>query len=141
MESKYLERFKRLSGKDELFALHGGRILIEILKQPEIKSKSGLIVAAPSDFARGSTAETSRATLAMVLLVGSGYVDTDGTDIPVGASPGQVVMVNDFGLRTFSSLPGISDYTANSVALIDESLIQMSWPSVESFTEYCKLLE
>jgi co-chaperonin GroES (HSP10) len=140
-ESKYLERFKRLQDASDLYRLHGGRLLVEILPQQEIKSSGGIVLAAPKDFARGSTAESSRGTIAVVLLVGAGYIGADGVEYAIDAKPGSIILLNDFGLRCFSTLPGISDYVANSVALIDESHIQMSWESMEKFNKYVELLK
>jgi co-chaperonin GroES (HSP10) len=114
---------------------------VELLQQEEIKSAGGIVLAAPKDFVRGSTAETSRGTIAVVLLAGEGYYDADGNDVALDVAPGNVILLNDFGLRTFSTLPGIADYTANSIALIDESMVQMSWKSEEDFESYCNLLK
>lgn len=132
MESKYLTQFTNV--KD--FKLNGARLLIEVMPPEEIKSAGGLIVAAPSGFAKGSTADTCRATLAIVLLIGEGYVDAEGTEYESTVKPGAVVMVNDFSVRTFSTFPGLRSYTANTLAVIDENNIQMQWESLEQFKSY-----
>lgn len=139
--SKYLSKFIKLNDHRDKFKLHGGRVLIELMPTEEIKSAGGIIVAAPSNYAKGSTAETSRGTLATVLLSGEGYVGSEGEEYELDAKPGKVVLINELGLKTFSVFPGLADYTANSIALIDEGMIQMSWNSLEDYEAYCNLLK
>lgn len=139
--SKYLEQFKRLENNKELYRLNGGRVLIEILPKPELKTAGGIItMAAPANFAKGATFETQAGTVGIVLLTGEGYVDNDGTSYEIDLKPGNIVMVNDFGIKTLSSFPGLGQYTAQSLAVIDETTVQMTWPSIETFTEYSKIL-
>lgn len=138
--SKYLEQFKRLENNKELYRLNGGRVLIEVLPKPELKTAGGILMAAPANFAKGSTFETQAGTVGIVLLTGEGYVDNDGTSYEIDLKPGNIVMVNDFGIKTLSSFPGLEQYTAQSLAVIDETTVQMTWPSIETFTEYSKIL-
>lgn len=138
--SKYLEQFKRLENNKELYRLNGGRVLIEVLPRPEVKSSGGIVLAAPTNFAKGATFETQTGTVGIVLLTGEGYVDSDGTPYDIDLKPGNVVMVNDFGIKTLSIFPGLEQYTAQSLAVIDETTVQMTWPSIEAFDKYAALL-
>ena len=138
--SKYLEQFKRLENNKELYRLNGGRVLIEVLPKPELKTAGGILMAAPANFAKGATFETQAGTVGIVLLTGEGYVDNDGTSYEIDLKPGNIVMVNDFGIKTLSSFPGLEQYTAQSLAVIDETTVQMTWPSIEAFTEYSRVL-
>jgi len=141
INSRYLDKFKKLAGNEGLFKLHGGRVLIELIQQEEIKTAGGIIVSAPRDYVRGTTAESSRGTLGLVLLAGAGYYDMEGNEVSLDVKTGALVLVNDFGLKCFSALPGLKDYTANSIAMIDDSMIQMSWSGVEDYAAFSKLLE
>lgn len=138
--SKYLEQFKRLENKKDVYRLNGGRVLIEVLPRPEVKSSGGIVLAAPSGFVKGSTFETQTGTVGIVLLTGEGYIDSDGTPYEIDLKIGSIVMVNDFGIKTLSMFPGLEQYTAQSLAVIDETTVQMTWPSIEAFDEYSKIL-
>lgn len=138
--SKYLSKFLNLQDKGEFYRLNGGRVLIEILPKPELKTQGGLIMSAPSGFAKGATFETQSGTMGIVLLTGEGYIDSDGASYAIDLKPGNIVMVNDFGIKSLSIFPGLNDYTANSLAIIDETTVQMTWPTIEAFEEYSKLL-
>lgn len=140
MESKYLERFRSLSEvkKDIGFRLNGSRLLVEILPAKEIKTASGLVLSSPDTFK--ATADSFKALLGIVLLTGEGYVDDDGKDVPMETKIGQVVVLNEFGLKYYSQFPGIADYTKNTVAMTSESEIQMSFDSIDEFIKYEKAL-
>lgn len=144
MESRYLNRFQKLNAltkeeRKELFTLNGNRVLLEILPKREIKTASGLIISAPSDHVK-ITADATQAVMAIVLLTGEGYVDEDGNPVDMDVKPGNVVMVNEFGIKTFSTFPGLLDYTKNTLAMTSESEIQVSFPSMEAFERYEALL-
>jgi len=141
MESKYLEKFKRLQTTEaqSLYRLQGARVLLEVLPQKEIKTASGIILSAPKDHVK-VTAESFQPQLAIVLLIGAGYVDSDNNPIDMDVKVGNIVMVNELGLRYFSTFPGIVDYTKNTLALTSESEIQMIFENMEKFEQYEALL-
>lgn len=140
MKSKYLINFLNLKDNKDLFRLNGGRVVVEVLPKPELKTQGGLIMSAPSGYTKGSTFESQQGTLCTVLLVGSGYYDTDGKGIDIDLVPGNIILVNDFGIKTLSVFPGLNDYTANSLAIIDESVVQMVWADMSIFNSYSELL-
>lgn len=136
MESKYLARFQKLGEvkKDIGFRLNGSRLLVEILPAKEIKTASGLVLSSPDTYK--ATADSYRALLGIVLMTGEGYVDDEGADVPMETKVGQIVVLNEFGLKYYSQFPGIADYTKNTVAMTSESEIQMSFDSIEEFIKY-----
>lgn len=136
MESKYLARFQKLGEikKDIGFRLNGSRLLVEILPAKEIKTASGLVLSSPDTYK--ATADSYRALLGIVLMTGEGYVDDEGADVPMETKVGQIVVLNEFGLKYYSQFPGIADYTKNTVAMTSESEIQMSFDSIEEFVKY-----
>lgn len=142
-ETKYVNTFKKLTDSEEaqkLFRLNGNRLLIEVLPPRELKTASGIIIAAPSGYDARATAEAFKPTLGVVLLTGPGYIDADGTPIDMDVKVGMVVMVADLGMRYLSQFPGLSDYTKNTIALITEGDVQMQFPSLEAYEAYEDLL-
>lgn len=139
--TKYLESFKKLQTEEarQLFRLQGARVLIEVLPAREIKTASGIILSAPKDHVK-VTAESQQHLLGVVLLTGSGYVDSDNNPIPMDVEVGNVVMLNELGLKYFSTFPGIANYTKNTLALTSESDIQMIFPNQEAYEKYEQLL-
>lgn len=131
-ESQYLEKFKKLEGSK--FKLAGGRILVEVLPKAEMKSAGGLIIAAPSS--HKGIADMQRAVLGVVLMVGEGYTDNDGNDIPMEVKVGNVVVLNEFGVRYYSDFPGVKSYTENKLAMTSESEVQVKFESFEELKEF-----
>ena len=80
------------------------------------------------------TAESQQHLLGIVLLTGPGYVDSDGNPVDLDVKvPGNIVMINELGLRYFSTFPGINDYTKNTLALTSKEIIQMIFPDMDAF--------
>lgn len=134
--TKYLDQFKKLEGSK--YKLSGGRLLVEILPKKEMKTGGGLIMAAPIQ--HKGTADQQRAVVGVVLMVGEGYVDDDGVDVPMETRVGAVVVLNEFGLKSYSEFPGVTSYTENKIALTAESEIQMKFESLEDLAEFERLL-
>ena len=139
--TKYLESFKKLQTEEakQLFRLQGARVLIEVLPAREIKTASGIILSAPKDHVK-VTAESQQHLLGIVLLTGAGYVDSENNPIPMDVEVGNIVMINELGLKYFSTFPGIANYTKNTLALTSESDIQMIFPNQEAYDKYEQLL-
>lgn len=135
-ESQYLEKFKKLEGSK--FKLAGGRILVEVLAKQEMKSAGGLIIAAPSS--HKGIIDMQRAVLGVVLMVGEGYIDDEGNDIPMEVKPGNIVVLNEFGVKYYSDFPGVKTYTENKLAMTSESEIQFKFESAEELAEFESLL-
>lgn len=134
--TKYLEQFKKLEGTK--YKLAGGRMLVEILPKKEMKTTGGLIMAAPVQ--HKGTADTQRAVVGVVVMVGEGYVNDDQQDVPMETKLGNVVVLNEFGLKYYSEFPGVSSYTENKLALTAESEIQMKFDSLDDLAEFERLL-
>lgn len=137
MTPKYLNRFQKLTSSD--LPLRGDRILLELLPKLEVKTKGGLVIATSLTDHRSTTVENA-ADIAVVLAVGSGYYAEDGTDVPLDVKVGNVVMVSRFGMRTYSSFPGLNDYVADTIALARESDCHIKWDTVEAFEAYTSKL-
>lgn len=139
-KSKYLDRFKRLWSEDtSLFILHDNRLLVEILPKEELKSKGGLILAAPKADHRSATEENQH-QLAIVLYVGSGTIDDKGSVIAPSYSPGNLILVSPFSLRPYTSFPMLNEYTANDIALTRDVDVHCSFRSEEDYLKACAIL-
>lgn len=141
MESKYLEKFKKLQTEEAktLYRLQGARVLLEVLPPKEIKTASGIVLSAPRDHIK-ATAESQQHLLAIVLLTGPGYIDSDNNPIEMDVKVGNVVMVNELGIKYFSTFPGVDNYTKNTLALTSENDIQMIFYDITKYQQYESLL-
>lgn len=133
VESKYLERFKKLQLGD--LPLRGNRLIIELLPKIEVKTKGGLVLATSLNDHRTTTNE-NQADVAIVLAVGEGYYGDDGEPVPLDIKVGNVILLTRFGIRAYSTFPGLSEYTADTIALCREADVHAAWPSIEAFKEY-----
>jgi co-chaperonin GroES (HSP10) len=142
VESKYLKRFEALSTPEgkETYYLRGDRLLVEVLPKVEIKSEGGLIIQSDPLQVRGEVAANSRPTLVMVLAVGDGFVNSDGSleDLPV--QPGAILLVSEMGLKYFSVFPGLKGFTSNTIALTRLEEAHVVWDSADHFARYASLL-
>lgn len=141
MQAKYnyLEKFGSARGRKDLFRLNGGRVIVEILDEGEIKTKGGLFV--PESSHARSDVVMNKAVVAQVVLIGEGYFDPDtGKESPIDLEPGEVVVVNEMGLRFYSKFPGLDHYAQNSLAMMTEDDVQMRFPSLAAYTEFKALV-
>lgn len=138
MVSRYLERFKRLSDfPSDQFVLVGERMLIEVFPEEEMKTKSGLIIAQAAGYK--TETQINRPMLAVVLYVGQGYVNEDGSEEEHEYKPGEVIICSKMGNLFYSDFPGIGA-TEDSIALTRPSEVHMSWPSIEAFLKFREAL-
>lgn len=138
IESKYLERFTRLVDNQQIYALRGDRLIVEVLPKAEVKVGS-IVFARDERQVRGDTAN-KQPKLAVVLAVGSGFVGDDGESIDLEYGPGAIIMVSELGLNYFSIFPGVSEFTGNTIALTRDSEVHCFWQNAADFEAYCKLL-
>lgn len=137
MQSKYLSQFDRVKND---YKLQGNRLLVEQLPKEEIKSAGGLILAATQSDHR-STLDQNRACLAIVLAVGKGYYSEEtGEDVAIGIEVGNIVLISTYGLRSYSTFPGVVDYVHDTVALIRDSDVTQVWTSFEDYNAFKGLL-
>lgn len=141
MEAKfnYLKKFENVRDRQDLFRLNGGRVIVEILDEGEIKTAGGLIVAQVNS-ARSNVVQ-NKCVVAQVVMVGQGYYDPEtNKDIPLDVQVGEVVAVNELGLRYYSKFPAVDQYAQDSLAMITDDDIQMKFPNIEAYAEFRKLV-
>lgn len=138
IESKYLKMFKKLAPED--IRLRGNRLLIEILPQPEVTTKGGLVVATSLSDHRTSTRDNA-ADIGVVLVAGEGYYDDEtGDPVKMDIQPGNVVLISKFGMRVFSMFAGLQEYTSETIALARDSDCHAVWNSLEEYERYVERL-
>ncbi len=125
MESKYLKDFEVLRQTKLMPKIRGATLIVECLPKQELKSAGGIILGKVDGTHRGS-AEDTRRGLAIILACGAGY----SSDEPCELKPGQIVLL-PYSPLYLSELPGIKGYTANTVALINESDVLVYYESFE----------
>lgn len=138
MSLGYLERFDKVRSSTDLYRLNGGRIVVEVLPQEELRTAGGLVMV--DTHQSRSDVVMNKALLGIVVLIGQGYTDENGDDVPVDVQPGNVIMFNELAARYYSTFPGIKGYTKNSLALIHDSDVQMVFPTENSYREFSSLL-
>lgn len=133
-ESRYLRMFEKLSPED--LRLRGNRLLVELLPQPEITTKGGLVVATSLSEYRTSVKDNA-ADVAVVLSAGEGYYSEEtGEPVSMDIKQGNVVLISRFGARVFSQFAGLNQYTSDTIALIRDSDVNCAWDSMEAFDSY-----
>jgi len=134
---KYLERFRRLAEEGAgAYKLTGRRLLIEPLEMGELKSE-GLILAAKEGAYKNSIT-AGQAHVGVVLLLGEDARLSDVTEYEV--KPGDVVLVSEFGVRPYSSFPGLLSYTDGALELTSVDEIHMIFPGLEAYAKAIEIL-
>lgn len=119
--SRYFNRFQELiKTEPAVMELKGDQILIERLPKPELKTKSGLILASVSGYKQ--TMEDSITEFAIVLMTGPGLLDENGNSIPCDCKPGDVVMVPGSTIW-YSAFGHMADYDPNSIGRTRDTAI------------------
>jgi co-chaperonin GroES (HSP10) len=142
IKSKFLNIYSKYNEAKPNGRLNGDRLLIEVLRAEELeKSKGGIILRAPDD--SRSEFNMLKATIAVVLEVGSGFFNPDtNEDIPLSSKVGEVVWMADANIRFLTTVPDHSSAMPEKIiALANESSIIKSWPSLEAFMQDKALFE
>lgn len=137
-ESRYLSRFMKLQENcKDVFCLTGGRILLEEIAEPELKTAGGLII--PTVDRYKETAHDNKAKLGIVLLVGEGYEDEDGNAIEPDIKQGEIVLMPSNGVY-YNTWPGLAGTTDKKLCVVRDSDIMLRFNSIEDFTKCSQVL-
>lgn len=150
--SKYLGAFQAVKAESEL-QLIGEFLLIELIKDEEFKTKSGLIIQSAPSQRQVNGLSADKPTFARILAVGEGYYDDSpptgavaGTyavnekNIPLDSKPGQIVLVATGSVKPFSIFGKLINYGEIELGLTRESDIQARFESEEAFNRYFERL-
>jgi co-chaperonin GroES (HSP10) len=135
MTPKYLEKLSSIVSSG-LLVLNGNRLLVELLIEGEKKTASGIVVGLEKAPAHLSAAD--RARVAVVLAVGPGYELDDGTKVDMPYKPGDYVMLNQFGVKTFGEFFGLAEYKDGQIGLITDDLVQARISDFAKFEQILK---
>lgn len=136
MKPKYLNKVSGLTAEG-LLVLNGNRILVELLEEGEKTTKSGIVTTMAKSTPAHSAAD--RARIAVVLATGPGYTAQDtGENIDIPYKPGDYLLVNQFGVKTFGEFFGLADYKADSIGLLTDDLVQGQVTNFEAFDNILK---
>lgn len=135
LDSKYLDRFKRLESMlGERAQLTGAKLLIEQIKMEELKTEGGLIIPTRDEgFVRSSTTQ-GLTHIGLVLLTGEDATLPSGRPVKVG----DIVWVGEMGVRPCTSFPGMLEKTDETLQLTSTDNIIMVF---DSFAAYQDTLE
>lgn len=144
LNSEFLNRFKKLEGVgDDVFILHGDRMLVEVMPKEELTTKGGLIISSDSTRMRTDTTQ-NRPLIVTVLAVGKGYIedvkDEDGEVIDhvqeeVPYKPGEVLFISDLSIKYLSEFPGLGA-TGQKLGIVRATETHISWPSFEAYEKF-----
>ncbi len=128
--SKYLKAFQNVA-----LDIPGDGLLVEVIDPPEMKTKSGLILAESKSHMNNISADLP--TFVHVLAVGKGYFKEgqDGEpdeDVPLSSTAGDVILVGINSVRKFGFLP-IEGYKPYSIGLIRDGEAQLRFKGIEDY--------
>ena len=130
--SKYINRFTNAGEMKESVELIGDCLLVEKIKDEELTTKSGLIIATSSRQI-GTFAE-NKPVWVRVLMVGEGYYDSEtDTSIPLNAKPGDIALVGQVSTKWFSVFGELKNYEPETIGLTRESEIQLRFKGEDGF--------
>lgn len=131
---EFKKDFDTLTGFGEnVFKIRGSTIVAELLPDPEFKTASGLIMASPSDHAKGSMKD-NMLQAAVVLATGPGYWDEESRAYEaLEVSPGAVVVVPQYSAQFISVFPSMNKPTKNKLVLLKMDSVLCYFPSKDAF--------
>lgn len=144
MKSKFSEFFDRVreTKSNHGFTLTGNRLLVEILPEEEIKTKSGLVIASDLSGYK-TTTQNNRPTMALVLYVGTHTYDLANGGMTEGSTykPGQVIWITKHP-HFISEFPGLGS-TEQKLAFMtdDPNDVHAVWPDMAAYEAFKKAVQ
>lgn len=140
-KSKYLEAFAKVAAEaPETHKLVGDFLLVEVMKDEEFKTKSGLIMSTEMSRNQMDGMFQDRPTFARVLMAGAGYFSEgeDGKmkDVPLDTKPGDIVLVGRVSIKHFSVFGKLFSYGETTLGLCRDSDVQMRFSGDEGFERF-----
>jgi co-chaperonin GroES (HSP10) len=137
-KSKYLKAFEGAAKEvSDTFELIGDFLIVEEIKDDEMKSKGGIIIASGTQSQVNGLA-ADKPTFARVLMVGAGFYDDtkDNADVPVSVLPGDIILVGRHSIKKFSVFGKLMSYGETDLGLTKESEIQLRFKGEEGFERF-----
>ncbi len=138
--SKYLKALTTVAQEAKAsFRLLSDCLLVEILKDEEFKTKSGLILASGTK-AQINGIDANKPTWIRILMVGEGFYDNaeDGSLklIPLETKPGDLALVGKNAIEPLSVFGRIAIYGETQLGFVRDSEIRMRFDGQEGFDKF-----
>jgi co-chaperonin GroES (HSP10) len=139
-ESRYLKAFETLSKEGAgLYELVGDLMLVEVIKDEEFRTKSGLVITS-SIGTQVNDLRADKPSFARVLEVGRGTPNDDGVIEQYDVSPGDIVLVPLTSIRKFSVFGSLLTYGETQIGLCKADDIQLRFKGQNAFNQYFRIL-
>ena len=141
MESKYLEKFKKIEEQyGDKHELIGDCIYVEEIPEKNAVTKSGIEIVSVTGRAKSGLTD-SRPKFVLVLAVGAGFYDGDtGKDIPLGVNPGDIIIVSSLSVDWFNIFGNHVCEEGHRIGLTRESEIKHRFKGADSYAKILGLL-
>ena len=123
------------------YYLVGDNVLVEELPKAEVKTKSGIVLAAGGTKAIDGI-ELGQLMMVRVLDVGPGFYDEEtGEDVPLEVQIGDICAVSRMSIQFFSSFGPLVSSKGQQIGRIRESEIWLRYKGQEAWDKACQVLE
>lgn len=141
--SKYLKALIHASETgQETFKLMSDCIIVEIIKDEELKTKSGIILASGNK-TQINGIDANKPLWGRVLMVGEGYyeIDEEGNkrDVKLETVPGDIVLLGKQSVEYFSVFGKLPNYGETQLGLTREGEVRMRFKGQEGFDKFFEL--
>ena len=140
--SKYLNAFREVQSQAEL-QLIGDLLLVELIKDEEFKTKSGIVLASAVNQRQIAGLSADKPTFVRVLAAGEGFYDDESdtpASIPLESQPGQILLIATNAIKPFSVFGKLINYGEVEIGLTRESDVQARFEDQEAFDRYFERL-
>lgn len=135
-KSIFLEFFKqnaeRLHKDSQLI---GDILIIEKIIFPEAKV-GGIILASSNPLHNHRDFTAEQPGFYRVLMVGQGYYDEKGEDIPLEVKPGNIIMTGTMSVKLFTVFPMLEITDTHMLGMTRYSDVQWKWETEEEFYKF-----
>lgn len=129
LQSTYGERFKRLT-EAKVATLTGNKLLIEEIKVAELKTASGIVLAAKTEGYAKSSMQAGLTHVGIVLMTGEdAKLPGSERELKVG----DIVWVAEMGVRPCTNFPGMVDLTDETLQLTTTDMVHMIFEGLEGY--------
>lgn len=116
------------------FVLRGSTLIVEIMPEEELKTKSGLYIGSVEGHVKGGSVSQNKLEVGRVLMKGEGYWNEEKNSYEdVGLEVGAVVVLPQYSIQVISMFPGIQRPTGNKLALVKFDSVLAHYPTREAF--------
>lgn len=137
-ESKYLKAFSQTNPAD--IEIIGDILLIELIPDTEMTTKSGIILSAGLDKNQINGLSADKPQFARVLMAGAGYYDDSASDsikeVPLDTKPGDIVLVGRTSIKPFSVFGGLISNGQAQVGLCREGDVQIRFRGDDAYNRF-----